>query len=204
MASDHEAVITDKRPSKINSNAVPGTVQLVDLDHHIQGKHAKGHQDVILVPAPSDDPDVRSSKQPNPRPKTAPIAPTSSLPARRSTVTYTTSPQDPLNWPRRRKLLSLACMCIYTWFAGIANSVVYSVETPLAEALGITVGDINAGTGYLFLLCGWGLLFWQPFALQSVFTSLFFPSLQNPLLSTAFPGPRGPYPLLANPQSRSS
>ncbi|GAB1730824.1 hypothetical protein NU195Hw_g1757t1 [Hortaea werneckii] len=130
MASDHEAVITDKRPSKINSNAVPGTVQLVDLDHHIQGKHAKGHQDVILVPAPSDDPD------------------------------------DPLNWPRRRKLLSLACMCIYTWFAGIANSVVYSVETPLAEALGITVGDINAGTGYLFLLCGWGLLFWQPFALQ--------------------------------------
>lgn len=59
-------------------------------------------------------------------------------------------------------------MCIYTWFAGIANSVVYSVETPLAEALGITVGDINAGTGYLFLLCGWGLLFWQPFALQLV------------------------------------
>lgn len=28
------------------------------------------------------------------------------------------------------------------------------------------VGDINAGTGYMFLLCGWGLVFWQPFALQ--------------------------------------
>ncbi|GAB1739986.1 hypothetical protein NU219Hw_g4914t1 [Hortaea werneckii] len=130
MASDHKAATTDERRSKVNSNAIPGTVHLVDLDHHVQGKHAKGHQDVILVPAPSDYPD------------------------------------DPLNWPRRRKLLSLACMCIYTWFAGIANSVVYSVETPLAEALGITVGDINAGTGYLFLLCGWGLLFWQPFALQ--------------------------------------
>ncbi|KAI7167696.1 MFS general substrate transporter [Hortaea werneckii] len=129
MASDHNAVTTDNRHSRINSNTAPGTVHLVDLDHHVQGKnlHAKGHQDVILVPAPSDDPD------------------------------------DPLNWPRRRKLLSLACMCIYTWFAGIANSVVYSVETPLAEALGITVGDINAGTGYLFLLCGWGLLFWQPY-----------------------------------------
>ncbi|RMY99438.1 hypothetical protein D0860_08295 [Hortaea werneckii] len=122
MASDHNAVTTDNRHSRINSNTAPGTVHLVDLDHHVQGKHlhAKGHQDVILVPAPSDDPD------------------------------------DPLNWPRRRKLLSLACMCIYTWFAGIANSVVYSVETPLAEALGITVGDINAGTGYLFLLCGYG------------------------------------------------
>ncbi|KAI7369184.1 MFS general substrate transporter [Hortaea werneckii] len=133
MAYDHQAataVATDERHSKINSNAIPGTVHLVDLDHQVQGKHAKGHTDIVLVPTPNDDPD------------------------------------DPLNWPRRRKLLSLACMCIYTWFAGIANSVVYSVETPLAEALGITVGDINAGTGYLFLLCGWGLLFWQPFALQ--------------------------------------
>ncbi|RMY14528.1 hypothetical protein D0868_01399 [Hortaea werneckii] len=140
MASDRKAETTtaaDERHSKVNSNAIPGTVHLVNLDHHVQGKHAKGHQDVILVPAPSDDPD------------------------------------DPLNWPRRRKHLSLACMCVYTWFAGIANSVVYSVETPLADALGITVGDINAGTGYLFLLCGWGLLFWQPFALQSVFLSPF-------------------------------
>ncbi|KAI7346094.1 MFS general substrate transporter [Hortaea werneckii] len=148
MASDHEAVTPtaqDEQHSKVNSHTTPGTVHLVDLDHHVQGKHAKGHQDVILVPAPSDDPDGRSSKQPNPRLRTAPIQPTSSLPARRST------------------LLSLTCMCIYTWFAGIANSVVYSVETPLAEALGITVGDINAGTGYLFLLCGWGLLFWQPY-----------------------------------------
>ncbi|RMX88830.1 hypothetical protein D0869_01322 [Hortaea werneckii] len=153
MASDRKAETTtaaDERHSKVNSNAIPGTVHLVNLDHHVQGKHAKGHQDVILVPAPSDDPDPCLVY---------------SLLLHRS--------QDPLNWPRRRKHLSLACMCVYTWFAGIANSVVYSVETPLADALGITVGDINAGTGYLFLLCGWGLLFWQPFALQSVFLSPF-------------------------------
>ncbi|KAK0325646.1 hypothetical protein LTR82_003182 [Friedmanniomyces endolithicus] len=50
-------------------------------------------------------------------------------------------------------------------FNGIANSVVYSVLVPLSEALDLSVGDLNAGTGYLFLLAGWGLLFFQPFAL---------------------------------------
>lgn len=72
----------------------------------------------------------------------------------------------------------------------MALSVVYSVETQLAEALEVSgecillcikhtslcgnadfglakkVASINSGTGYFFLLCGWGLLFWQPFALQ--------------------------------------
>ncbi|RMY08467.1 hypothetical protein D0866_14757 [Hortaea werneckii] len=173
MASDHRATTTDERHSKVNLNTIPDTVHLVDLDHHVQGKHAKDHQDIILVPAPSDDPDVRNREQPNHFPNhtlgsqlIVSISFSRTLP--RPPQLTPNPPQDPLNWPRRRKLLSLACMCIYTWFAGIANSVVYSVETPLAEALGITVGDINAGTGYLFLLCGWGLLFWQPFALQSV------------------------------------
>nr|POE93282.1 putative mfs-type transporter [Quercus suber] len=75
-------------------------------------------------------------------------------------------PDDPLNWSRRRKYLSLGCLVVYTWFIGTANSVVYSVLVPLSEALDLSVGDLNAGTGYLFLLTGWGLLFWQPFALQ--------------------------------------
>lgn len=48
-------------------------------------------------------------------------------------------------------------MVVYVWFNGIANSVVYSVLVPLSEALGLTVADLNAGTGYLFLLAGWSV-----------------------------------------------
>lgn len=38
---------------------VPGTVHLVDLDGTMQAQHARGTglNDVVLVPAPSSDPD---------------------------------------------------------------------------------------------------------------------------------------------------
>ncbi|MCJ1246101.1 hypothetical protein MMC30_003305 [Trapelia coarctata] len=80
--------------------------------------------------------------------------------------TPSSDPDDPLNWSPRRKMLSTICMCVYTLMVGIASAAIYSVLEPISAATGLTLGDLNAGTGYMFLFFGWGCLFWQPLALQ--------------------------------------
>lgn len=39
-----------------------------------------------------------------------------------------------------------------------------SVSDALPQAY--PINNVQQGSGYVFLLCGWGLLFWQPFALR--------------------------------------
>lgn len=59
----------------VDRSVIPGTVTLIDLEHVVATRHLdRGERDIILIPAPSDDPD------------------------------------DPLNWSRRRKLLSTICV----------------------------------------------------------------------------------------------
>ena len=76
------------------------------------------------------------------------------------------SPADPLNWTPARKALATVCTTTFTFFNGFAASNLYSVLEPLSEDRGLALSTLNAGTGYLFLLAGLGLLLWQPLALQ--------------------------------------
>jgi MFS family permease len=74
-------------------------------------------------------------------------------------------PDDPLNWHKWRKLLNISIVFFYVFTTGIGGTSVYSVITPISEDTGITIAELNQGTGYLFLLAGWSNLLWQPLAL---------------------------------------
>ncbi|KAL3425467.1 hypothetical protein PVAG01_02258 [Phlyctema vagabunda] len=115
----------------LDETAIPGTIHLIDLEGTLRSRKHDAHlQDILLVPAPSPDPD------------------------------------DPLNWSPSRKRLSTASQSIYTLMVGIASAAIYSVLVPIADDTGLSLADLNAGTGYMFLAFGWGCLFWQPVALQ--------------------------------------
>lgn len=80
--------------------------------------------------------------------------------------TPSSDPNDPLNWSKKRKLLSTACVSVYTLVVSIAATAIYSLLEPITKDTHLTLGDLNTGNGYMLLLFGWGCLFWQPIALQ--------------------------------------
>lgn len=74
-------------------------------------------------------------------------------------------PDDPLNWSRLRKLVNISLVFLYTFATGVGGTSTYSILVPISEDTGITLAQLVNGTGYLFLLAGWGNIIWQPFAL---------------------------------------
>ncbi|ODV74623.1 MFS general substrate transporter [Cyberlindnera jadinii NRRL Y-1542] len=75
-------------------------------------------------------------------------------------------PDDPLNWTPRRKWMSMFCVVVYTYGVGIPSAAIYSVLTNISAKTGISLGDLNSGTGYMFLFFGLGCMIFQPLALQ--------------------------------------
>lgn len=117
--------------------SVPGTVPILDFSRPASSRHT------FLKPSLARNPNL--------------------IP----TPTPTTHPDDPITFPLRRKLLATTCWTLYTFTNGFASSNLYSILTPLSQTHPqLTLAVLNAGTGYLFLLAGFGLLFWQPLALQ--------------------------------------
>ncbi|EXJ94818.1 hypothetical protein A1O1_03216 [Capronia coronata CBS 617.96] len=80
--------------------------------------------------------------------------------------TPSNDPNDPLNWTPRRKMMLVFCLSVYVLAVGIASAAIYSVLVPISAATGLTIADLNSGTGYMFLTLGWGCLFWQALAQQ--------------------------------------
>lgn len=75
-------------------------------------------------------------------------------------------PDDPLNWTPSRKWMAVFCNLVYTFGVGVPSAAIYSVLTNIAAETDITLSQLNAGTGYMFLFFGLGCLIFQPLALQ--------------------------------------
>ncbi|KAK8858396.1 hypothetical protein IAR55_002623 [Kwoniella newhampshirensis] len=79
--------------------------------------------------------------------------------------TPSSDPTDPLNWSKGRKYLMLSCVMLYTITATILSSDLYSVFDPLSASTGLSLDQLNVGTGYLYLFIGLSTLISQPCSL---------------------------------------
>jgi hypothetical protein len=58
-------------------------------------------------------------------------------------------PEDPLNWTFKRKVMQTFCVVLYTIVIAIPSSAVYSIVTPLRADTGLSLQDVNNGTGIM-------------------------------------------------------
>ncbi|WRT66196.1 uncharacterized protein IL334_003149 [Kwoniella shivajii] len=74
-------------------------------------------------------------------------------------------PEDPLNWSKGRKWIFLSCIIWYQFVVNLQAAVLYAIYVPLSDETGLTLDQLNAGTGYLYLFIGISAIISQPLAL---------------------------------------
>lgn len=79
--------------------------------------------------------------------------------------TPSADPADPLNWSQGRKYLNLACVVLYTTATCFCAACLYSIYEPVSLETGLTLSQLNAGIGYLYLCMGLFGIVSQPLAL---------------------------------------
>lgn len=65
-------------------------------------------------------------------------------------------PEDPLNWSRKRKMLSTFCTMLYTFFVAAGVGATPTILPQITAATGLTTTELTQGVGYMYLTFGWG------------------------------------------------
>uniref|UniRef100_A0A060TAB3 ARAD1D17336p n=1 Tax=Blastobotrys adeninivorans TaxID=409370 RepID=A0A060TAB3_BLAAD len=86
-------------------------------------------------------------------------------------------PNDPLNWSNWRKHMTYFWVCWYVFVAAGQSAALSPALLEMQDSTGISLADLNAGTGYLFLFYGLGCLITQPLALAFGRRAVFIVSL---------------------------
>ncbi|EXJ93623.1 hypothetical protein A1O1_02015 [Capronia coronata CBS 617.96] len=73
---------------------------------------------------------------------------------------------DPLNWSRRRKLVSATLCLVAVFSADIMTTLLSAALLNIETDTGIPLATLNQGVGVQYLMFGWSNLFWQPLGLN--------------------------------------
>lgn len=86
------------------------------------------------------------------------------LPSTNFTLVPTPSadPNDPLNWSKGRKWLSLLCLNLWILAVFTVVGCLYPIYGPLSDTTGLSLDNINAGVGYLYFAAAVFALFTLP------------------------------------------